>query len=599
MARSTGLIRLVILTVALLLVLGLGVRYLDAEIAAANLELVKAMAEPRPPVAAPVAPPPSAAGPPAAADDGAGDEDEEEWALALNGTSPCLTDWLSNPLDNEDMETLRPLFSVPVHRHAAVWPGYTVFAFSFNSYLLAYDIQGRLAGARRTAPRREHVVYHGVKFVNSSTLLALRVTLAQPHNHNVVKTTHFMLWNLQTGTELLVRDPLPPNKYATFHHDVDYNPASRTFLGLYKYLYRNGSAFDDRAVYDAFYEVTETGAIVWEWDARREFPWDQHQREHWFHTGDCSQVWQLQKKDCIDWMHGNTVYWDFEDDVIYYNSRSLDTFFKIDRRTRRRLWGIGRMGTVKMFDKEGKPAPSLFYHAHSVDKQGGRRFMLYDNNYNNRHAMHGGPRLANLHFQSGMTEVELAADETEARITWSWFAPRNYSSVFNGDADSLPNGNVLGTFPQGISLVEVSRAGEVVWELRGPPDKAAPYRWPIYRAERVYPRPLLRHPQQLTVRPGRRRVGLQLQVWNTHKSRLHTPAVLALRHAPSGFAVRQDFLLLPYWQATHVNVSLPLARLQPLGCPAGGPRPPPATLTVTVTNSDGVDVSADIPVVCQ
>lgn len=67
------------------------------------------MAEPRPPVAAPVAPPPSAAGPPAAADDGAGDEDEEEWALALNGTSPCLTDWLSNPLDNEDMETLRPL----------------------------------------------------------------------------------------------------------------------------------------------------------------------------------------------------------------------------------------------------------------------------------------------------------------------------------------------------------------------------------------------------------------------------------------------------------------------------------------------------------
>lgn len=114
---------------------------------------------------------------------------------------------------------------------------------------------------------------------------------------------------------------------------------------------RNGSAFDDRAVYDAFYEVTETGAIVWEWDARRpgphyesinawpkmfdspflthlppqgdavgpwrrEFPWDQHQREHWFHTGDCSQVWQLQKKDCIDWMHGNTVYWDFEDDVI-------------------------------------------------------------------------------------------------------------------------------------------------------------------------------------------------------------------------------------------------------------------------------------------
>ena len=39
----------------------------------------------------------------------------------------------------------------------------------------------------------------------------------------------------------------------------------------------------------------------------------------------------MQKKDCIDWMHGNTLFWDFEDDMIYYNSRSLDSFYKIDR----------------------------------------------------------------------------------------------------------------------------------------------------------------------------------------------------------------------------------------------------------------------------
>ena len=72
-----------------------------------------------------------------------------------------------------------------------------------------------------------------------------------------------------------------------------------------------------------------------------------------------------------------------------------------------------------------------------------------------RHAWHGGPRVANLHFQSGMTEITLSPDLREARVSWSWFAPRNYSSIYNGDADTLPNRNVLGTFPQGIALLEV------------------------------------------------------------------------------------------------------------------------------------------------
>ncbi len=41
----------------------------------------------------------------------------------------------------------------------------------------------------------------------------------------------------------------PPHKYGTFHHDLDYNPATRTFLGLYKYLHHNASGIDDKAVY--------------------------------------------------------------------------------------------------------------------------------------------------------------------------------------------------------------------------------------------------------------------------------------------------------------------------------------------------------------
>ena len=46
-----------------------------------------------------------------------------------------------------------PLFHVPMYDKSSVWPGYTAFAFSFNSYVLMYDMEGRLAGARRTGTR--------------------------------------------------------------------------------------------------------------------------------------------------------------------------------------------------------------------------------------------------------------------------------------------------------------------------------------------------------------------------------------------------------------------------------------------------------------
>eukprot|EP00906_Rhabdomonas_costata_P023533 RCo033856 len=182
------------------------------------------------------------------------------------------------------------------------------------------------------------------------------------------------------------------------------------------------------------------------------------------------------KRDCIDWMHGNTLFWDIEHDAIYYNSRSLDTFYKINKRTKAVEWSVGRMGTLQMFDVKGQPSPSLFYHAHSVDKQDEHTFMIFDNNYNNRHAMHGGSRVSNLHFRSGLVEVTVWPERGTANISWQWYAPRNYSAVYNGDADLLPNGNVLGTFPQATTLTEVSRSGEVVWELRLPPDRLTPYR---------------------------------------------------------------------------------------------------------------------------
>jgi hypothetical protein len=79
------------------------------------------------------------------------------------------------------------------------------------------------------------------------------------------------------------------------------------------------------------------------------------------------------------------------------------------------------------------------------------------------------------------------------------FYRTDYYVPFWGDADRLQNGNVLiaagrsGSAPETPQsrVTEVAKDdGLVVWELRMPREQGADYG--IYRAERVYPLPLVR-----------------------------------------------------------------------------------------------------------
>ena len=52
-----------------------------------------------------------------------------------------------------------------------------------------------------------------------------------------------------------------------------------------------------------------------------------------------------------EFVHANTLLYDVHHQAVYLNSRHMDTFFKIDRRTGAILYGVGRCAT---------PPPSFF-----------------------------------------------------------------------------------------------------------------------------------------------------------------------------------------------------------------------------------------------
>ncbi len=67
-------------------------------------------------------------------------------------------------------------------------------------------------------------------------------------------------------------------------------------------------------------------------------------------------------------------------------------------------------------------------------------------------------------FDNGReTSRVLEIDPARGEIVWD-YSPGNFFSKIRGGSQKLPNGNVLVTDSQNGRAVEVTQAGEVVWE---------------------------------------------------------------------------------------------------------------------------------------
>jgi hypothetical protein len=211
----------------------------------------------------------------------------------------------------------------------------------------------------------------------------------------------------------------------------------------------------------------------------------------------------------MDWAHGNSITVDLDKDVAYISARWVG-IIKMKYSTRERLWHLPASYATIHNTRYSPPANmtfvppgSQFSDIHDPEIHDDGTILFFDNGGYTGRIEDGNP--GNLHSRA----LEYAIDEEEltATLVWEWpgtfdvdeFYRTDYYVPFWGDADRLQNGNVLiaagrsGSAPETpVSRVtEIAKDdGQVVWELRMPREQGADYG--IYRAERVYPLPLVR-----------------------------------------------------------------------------------------------------------
>jgi hypothetical protein len=272
------------------------------------------------------------------------------------------------------------------------------------------------------------------------------------------QSTHFL--NLNTGQTIDF-----PN-VSGYHHDIDYDPITGNFLVLNNYV-RNVNGTD--VLYDKIVELNATGGVLWTWDSYDYLPLS------WADPNNDTVA--VGNETVVDFTHCNAIQWDYADNVVYLNSRHLDTFWKINMTTGDIIWGCGLHGNFTLLDESGNKVSSLWYGSHDLEEIAPDVFTMFDNDFHN---------LTNINdAHSSMLEITLNEQNMTAQETWSWEAPEQYYSPYWGEVDVLPNGDRIGTFGTqtkqynssiGAVIVEVNQTGQIVrtWTF--------PSGWGIYRA---------------------------------------------------------------------------------------------------------------------
>ncbi|MHA1221715.1 MAG: aryl-sulfate sulfotransferase [Candidatus Heimdallarchaeaceae archaeon] len=328
-----------------------------------------------------------------------------------------------------------------------------------------------------------NIGYLTSEFINSTTVL-----LGTPEGAK--------LWNYYTNTTTSLG--------FIGHHEYEYNSINNTYFTMQvKRIDINGTIY----VFDTIKEFNNKGELVWLKETTDFISINQWCPYHDMYG------------DNIDLTHGNTLFYDSEEDIIYYNPRNLNTFYKIEHSTGKVLWGLGEFGNFTLYDKYGNPKTNLFYHPHAIEKIDENRFILFDNDYHNQ---------TNTSDKcSRILEIELNTKTMTANVTRDWISPQEYYSRVYGDADLLPNGDRLGTFGTenhgsfkeiGARIVEVTINGKLVWEMNFPNSANHCYR--IYRTERIRFNPII-EPKEDIIVARNQDIIIEWKTWYNFRTKSH------------------------------------------------------------------------------
>ena len=441
----------------------------------------------------------------------------------VNEPTPSLREQLGIPIES-DVVIERVDYTVT--NNGGAFQGYTLFVLNErdrilgnnSNMVLIMDMDGNVVASKQVGS--DGGANCPAEFIDPNTVL-------------VGTQTGAALWHL--GNDTL--------QYVGFkgHHEYEYNP-NRNTIYTFNRLYLNIGGIN--YLFDKINEVNMTGHVIWSWNVS-----DFISENWWCPSHDSSGIYR-------DISHSNTIYYDAEEDIIYYNSRNTNTFFKLKPSTKEVLWSIGEYGDFTMYDIRGNPINHMFFHAHSVEPIDENTFILFDNDYHNQ--------TSTLNRISRILEIKINETTKTANETWIYEASSAYFSAGWGDADRLPNGNRIGTWgypslPTGApsaSLIEVNDDHDVVWKLDLNYDIYHYYG--VYRSERFRFTPSISSPEDVETMNSTNQVSWDVLYNFRNKRPIPGNYTFYIDGVPSQYGV---FNYTKYWRPTTITIDTGLLTL--------------------------------------
>ncbi len=267
---------------------------------------------------------------------------------------------------------------------------------------------------------------------------------------------------------------IPDRPYGDgFHHHAAAQPDG-TVLTL---VDEPNTLGDDTWLGFGVLNLTRSGEEVWSWHSQQAVDAGQ------LPTG-------TPRED--DPYHANsaTLLTDDHGEALWLSLRNLDALVRVDVQTGSITHTLQQGGDFALYDEDGNRTlgSDAWFSGQHAPEFHWPRVLMHDNGS----ARNGGAG------ESRALELELDLAAHTAQVTWQWSDGGWWERLF-GDADRLPNGNVLvsrgrcwevqgcpgaGGDPTRISnLIEIApTTGDVVWRLDFPDQRDS-----VYRAERIAP----------------------------------------------------------------------------------------------------------------
>jgi hypothetical protein len=269
------------------------------------------------------------------------------------------------------------------------------------------------------------------------------------------------VWIIDMAGNILSKYELP-----VYHHDATLLENGNIMVLTNEYEEFNGKSLKG----DRIQEYSPAGNLVWEWSSFEHLDTDRFPGELSTRTG---------LDGAMEWTHSNSIREQQNDGSLLLSVRSQSWVVNIDHASGNINWILGsEEGTTKesLQDKfitleEG----SWMSAQHAPMQTANGDYLIYDNR--------NEAELAGIDNNSRAVKYQVNPATMTATQIWESVVDKYTKSL--GDADELPNGNILMTAGgpgsnDNAYLVEVTAAepSQVVWELHVNNES-------IYRAERI------------------------------------------------------------------------------------------------------------------